>query len=279
MGINEPAEFPTGNDRSSAVRHPGAILTVSGLTKKFKGLVAVDKFCMELHPGEIVGLIGPNGAGKTTVFNLLTGVLPPTEGRIMLRDQNLTRLSPDRITRLGIARTFQNIRLFPNLTVLQNLLIAVQIHKNSGFLSTVFSFPGFIREEKELATRALVYLEALGIAHYRDQEAKNLPYGAQRKLEVARALAAGPAVLLLDEPAAGMNPQETLELMHTIRRIKDEFNLAIILIEHDMNVVMNLCHRLLVLSYGKTIAEGTPAEIKNNPTVINAYLGRSAVNA
>lgn len=279
MGINEPAEFPTGNDRSSAVRHPGAILTVSGLTKKFKGLVAVDNFCMELHPGEIVGLIGPNGAGKTTVFNLLTGVLPPTEGRIMLRDQNLTRLSPDRITRLGIARTFQNIRLFPNLTVLQNLLIAVQIHKNSGFLSTVFSFPGFIREEKELAARALVYLEALGIAHYRDQKAKNLPYGAQRKLEVARALAAGPAVLLLDEPAAGMNPQETLELMHTIRRIKDEFNLAIILIEHDMNVVMNLCHRLLVLSYGKTIAEGTPAEIKNNPTVINAYLGRSAVNA
>ncbi|OPZ74141.1 MAG: Lipopolysaccharide export system ATP-binding protein LptB [Firmicutes bacterium ADurb.Bin456] len=278
METNQTSEFSIGAIHGAAP-HPGAILTVKALTKNFKGLVAVDNFSMDLYHGEIVGLIGPNGAGKTTVFNLLTGVLSPTGGSIMLKDKELTRLSPDRITRLGIARTFQNIRLFPNLTVLQNLLVAVQIHKNCGFLSTIFSTPRFVREEEELVTRAWKYLEALGIAHYHKQEARNLPYGAQRKLEVARALAAGPAVLLLDEPAAGMNPQETLELMQTIRRIKDEFSVAVILIEHDMNVVMNLCHRLLVLSYGKTIAEGTPAEIKNNPTVINAYLGRSAVNA
>lgn len=256
-----------------------AILSVTGLTKKFKGLVAVNNYHLELYPGEIVGLIGPNGAGKTTVFNLLTGIFPATGGRVLIRGQDITGCGPDRIARLGIARTFQNIRLFGGLTVLQNLLTAVQIHKKYNLGSVIFSLASFSREERELAARAESYLKALDIGHYRDSLAKNLPYGAQRKLEIARALATGPRVLLLDEPAAGMNPQESTELMHTIRRLRDEFKITVVLIEHDMHVVMNLCERLQVLSYGKIIAKGTPDEIRANPTVIDAYLGRSATSA
>lgn len=255
------------------------VLSITGLTKNFKGLTAVNNYHLDLLPGEIVGLIGPNGAGKTTVFNLITGIFPATGGTMLLRGRNITNLGPDHIARLGIGRTFQNIRLFTGLTVLQNLLIAVQMHKQYGFLSTILSLKNFSRQEKELVAEAQSYLDALGIGHYRDQQAGNLPYGAQRKLEIARALATKPHVLLLDEPAAGMNPQESLDLMHTIHRLRKEFNITIILIEHDMQVVMSLCERLQVLSYGKIIAEGTPAQIRNNPTVIDAYLGRSAAGA
>ncbi len=255
------------------------VLSVEGITKKFKGLVAVDNYNLQLPEGEIIGLIGPNGAGKTTVFNMLTGIFPPTEGKIMLAGSDITGFRPDHIVQRGIARTFQNIRLFSNLSVLENVVIAAQIRKKYGFISTLCSSASFTKEEKELITKAEEYLEALGIAEYKEQKAKNLAYGIQRKLEIARALATNPLVLLLDEPAAGMNPQESIDLMHTIRKLKDEFNLTVILIEHDMKVVMNLCERLQVLSYGKILAEGTPEEIRNNKLVIDAYLGRSTASA
>ncbi len=256
-----------------------ALLEVSELTKQFKGLLAVDHYHLEIFPGEIVGLIGPNGAGKTTVFNLLTGIFPPTSGRIRLGGLELTRLRPDQIVRSGLARTFQNIRLFGELSVMQNVLVAAQLHRPYRLSDALLSSKRFSAAEKDLAGRTRQYLDALDLGDYREQQAKNLPYGLQRKLEIARALATGPRVLLLDEPAAGMNHQESVELMETIRRLRDRFQLAILLIEHDMHVVMNLCQRLQVLCYGKIIAEGPPAEIKNNPLVINAYLGRSKTSA
>ncbi len=256
-----------------------ALLHVNELTKHFKGLLAVDHYQLDLFPGEIVGLIGPNGAGKTTVFNLLTGIFPPSSGRIQLKGQNITMLRPDQIAKRGMARTFQNIRLFGELSALQNVLVAAQIHKKYHLGSTLLGTGAFGKEEKSLTYQAERYLEALGIHGIQNQLAKNLPYGVQRKLEIARALATGPRVLLLDEPAAGMNHQESVELMENIRKLRDEFNLAIILIEHDMHVVMNLCQRLQVLSYGKIIAEGTPDIIKKNPMVIEAYLGRSKTSA
>lgn len=255
------------------------VLSVERITKKFKGLVAVDNYNLQLTSGEIMGLIGPNGAGKTTVFNMLTGIFPPTEGKVILAGRDITGFRPDQIVQRGIARTFQNIRLFSDLTVLKNVIIATQIRKKYGFLSTLCSASSFAKEEKEFIGKAEKYLEVLGIEEYKDQTAKNLSYGIQRKLEIARALATNPLVLLLDEPAAGMNPQESVDLMHTIRKLKDEFNLTVILIEHDMKVVMNLCERLQVLSYGKIIAEGTPEEIRNNNMVIDAYLGRSTASA
>lgn len=252
------------------------LLEARGIMKRFRGLTAVDDYSLRLEAGAIAGLIGPNGAGKTTVFNVLTGVLKPTTGSVHLRGRAVTGLRPDRIAALGMARTFQNLRLFKSLTVLDNVLVGAQIHKSYGFFTALVGLPSLGRGERALRDRAFELLEALGLAGHAQQPAGSLPYGSQRKLEIARALATGPRVLLLDEPAAGMNPRESLELMETIRKVRDRFDLTILLIEHDMRVVMNLCQSLQVLSYGRIIAEGTPAEIRNNPEVVEAYLGRGA---
>lgn len=255
------------------------VLEVKNLAKYFKGLAAVTDYSVTLEPGTINGLIGPNGAGKTTVFNVLAGELKPTHGQIFLNGQNITGLSSDRIASLGIARTFQNLRLFPNLTVVENVMVGAQIHRNYGFFSTLASAPSMLRGERQLRLEAMSLLEALGLKEEAQHMAGSLPYGKQRKLEIARALATRPCLLLLDEPAAGMNPSESEELMNTIKRVRDEFDLTILLIEHDMNVVMNLCQNLQVLCYGNIIAEGTPEEIKADPQVIEAYLGRRTINA
>ncbi|MFM1654617.1 ABC transporter ATP-binding protein [Brevibacillus sp. B_LB10_24] len=255
------------------------ILEAINLTKRYKGLTAVDSFCLKIEPGIIRGLIGPNGAGKTTVFNLLTSLVQMTEGQITFLGQDITGKRPDEVAKLGLSRTFQNIRLFKKLTVLENVMVAAQIHKKYGFFSTVFGLPQFLREERAIKETSEHLLEVVGLAHLRDQQAKNLPYGDQRRLEIARALAVSPKLLLLDEPAAGMNPQESIELSEMIREIRQQFNLSILLIEHDMPFVMDLCEKIQVLNYGKLIAEGTPEEIRTNPDVIKAYLGRAASHA
>lgn len=250
-----------------------ALLEVKNLTKKFGGLTAVSNFNLTLNKGEIVGLIGPNGAGKTTVFNLLTGVYQPTEGSIDLEGRSLLGLKPYQITERGMARTFQNIRLFKDLTVLDNVRIANHLRTKSTMLEAVLRLPRFLKEEEETTAKAMNILQMVKLDHRRDEIAKSLPYGEQRRLEIARALATGTKILFLDEPAAGMNPQETHDLMEFIGWIRDEFDLTIILIEHDMKLVMKVCERLLVLDYGAVIAEGLPEEIKNNKRVIEAYLG------
>lgn len=246
---------------------------------QFRGLAAVDAFSTKLNIGAINGLIGTNGAGKTTVFNMLTGVLKPTAGKILLAGQEITGLRPDKIAALGMTRTFQNLRLFNGLSVLDNVMIGAQLYKEYSFISAIASFPSLGRGERELREWSMQLLSVLGLADHAGQVAGSLPYGSQRRLEIARALATRPRVLLLDEPAAGMNPRESLELMETIRSVRDHYDLSIMLIEHDMNVVMNLCDHLQVLCYGKIIAEGSPEEIRNNQEVVEAYLGRSAVNA
>ncbi|MGM9572527.1 MAG: ABC transporter ATP-binding protein [bacterium] len=250
-----------------------ALLEVKNLTKKFGGLTAVSNFNLTLNKGEIVGLIGPNGAGKTTVFNLLTGVYQPTEGSIDLEGRSLLGLKPYQITERGMARTFQNIRLFKDLTVLDNVRTANHLRTKSTMLEAVLRLPRFLKEEEETTAKAMNILQMVKLDHRRDEIAKSLPYGEQRRLEIARALATGTKILFLDEPAAGMNPQETHDLMEFIGWIRDEFDLTIILIEHDMKLVMKVCERLLVLDYGAVIAEGLPEEIKNNKRVIEAYLG------
>lgn len=250
-----------------------ALLKANKLSKVFGGLRAVSNFNVEIAEGELVGLIGPNGAGKTTAFNLLTGVYEPTEGMIEFDGKNVVGLKPYQITQRGIARTFQNIRLFSNLTVLDNVKIAYHFHVKYGLLEAVFRVGRYHREEAEIEQKAIRFLEIFNLAAKKDEIAKNLPYGEQRRLEIARALAAQPKLLLLDEPAAGMNPQETQQLMQMIRWIRREFELTILLIEHDMSLVMGVCERIYVLDYGSIIAHGTPTEIKNNPRVIEAYLG------
>ena len=249
------------------------LLRTENVSEVFRGLKAVTDFNIHLDRGELVGLIGPNGAGKTTAFNMLTGVYQPTTGSITFEGKSIVGLKPYQVTQRGIARTFQNIRLFSELTVLENVKIAFHYHVKYGLLESVFRIGRYFKEEEAIEQEAHRLLKIFHLDDKAYEVAKNLPYGAQRRLEIARALAAKPKLLLLDEPAAGMNPQETKELMDMIRWIRKEFGLTILLIEHDMSLVMGICERIYVLEYGSTIAEGTPEEIKKNPEVIRAYLG------
>ena len=260
------------------------LLKIDNLSIVFGGLRAVSSFSAELYRGELLGLIGPNGAGKTTVFNMVSGIYTPTEGEITFWDkwgktQHVGKKSPAVLNHIGIARTFQNIRLFGNLSVEDNVRIALHSRRTANPLEVLFRLPRFLRDEAEMIERADELLSLFKIGDKKHELAKNLPYGEQRKLEIVRALASGPTLLLLDEPAAGMNPQETEELMKLISFIRKEFRLTILLIEHDMHLVMGICERIIVLDYGRTIAEGLPGEIRQNPAVIKAYLGEDAVNA
>ncbi len=250
-----------------------ALLEVKNLTMIFGGLKAVDNFEISIDKHELVGLIGPNGAGKTTIFNMLTGVYVPTEGTIEIDGINCVKKSPSKIVAIGAARTFQNIRLFDDLSVLDNIKIAYHNEMSYGFFTTIIRGPKYWRQEKEATIACMKLLKVFDLDGYADEFAKNLPYGKQRKLEIARALATSPKILMLDEPAAGMNPQETSELMETINFVRTEFDIAILLIEHDMKLVMGICERLVVIDYGSIIATGLPEEIRSNPAVIKAYLG------
>jgi branched-chain amino acid transport system ATP-binding protein len=265
-----------------AAREKELLLKTSDLSIMFGGLKAVSGFSVELYRGELLGLIGPNGAGKTTVFNMISGIYQPTEGEISYWDKNgkihnIGKTTPARLNHMGIARTFQNIRLFGNLSVEDNVRIALHSRRTAGPLDVLFRLKRFRDDEQKMIEKTGKLLSLFGIEGKKNELARNLPYGEQRKLEIARALASGPRLLLLDEPAAGMNAQETSELMKLISFIRKEFNLTVLLIEHDMNLVMGICERLVVLDYGRIIAEGLPQAIRKNPAVIKAYLGQDAV--
>ncbi|MDR1046984.1 MAG: ABC transporter ATP-binding protein [Treponema sp.] len=249
------------------------MLLTKHVTMQFGGLTAVSDFTTVVNDGEIVGLIGPNGAGKTTIFNMITGVYTPTRGQILLNGREIAGMPSHRITEIGIARTFQNIRLFHEMTVLENILVACSLREKPSLFESVLHLPAYLKKEARSKNFALELLDSVGLLSNANDDAVSLPYGKQRRLEIVRALATKPRLLLLDEPAAGMNPQESYELMDFIVSVRDKFDISVLLIEHHMQVVMGICTRLYVLDYGITIAEGTPQEIQKNQKVIDAYLG------
>ena len=272
-------KVPTVNLFREQDKDKQPVLDVRNLGIDFGGLTAVDGFNITVGPTEISGLIGPNGAGKTTIFNLLTGVYQPTRGSVLINGVDIKGMPTHKVNRLGIARTFQNIRLFTDMTALDNVKVGMHHDIKCSFLGSLLHLPSHYKAEKKANEKAMELLDFMGLADVADVKAGSLPYGVQRRLEIVRALATDPSIILLDEPAAGMNPSETTELMHQIRRIRDTFHIAIFLIEHDMNLVMNVCEAIAVVNYGRLIAKGTPEEIRANPAVIEAYLGKEEGSA
>lgn len=256
-----------------------SLLQTTNVVKRFGGLVAVNKMTFSVDEGHIVSIIGPNGAGKTTFFNSLTGIYRPEEGEIMFKDHSLIGLRPDQVSARGISRTFQNIRLFGSMTVIENILVGMHIRLKQNALDALFRSKKFHAEEKEAEQKASDLMEYVGLKNVGNELARNLPYGGQRRIEIARALAANPTLLLLDEPTAGMNPNETEDAIKLFRRIRDEKGITILLIEHDMRVVMGISEHITVMDYGEKIAEGSPQEIRKNQRVIEAYLGREAASS